>query len=231
MRISDEIVFGAAAVAAFGCAFAGWERLQVLDDRARQLEAERAELSRPKEIPQAVDESVKNVPEETAPIPVREALPPPPPAHRHAQPPAERGPRRPPLPVAVRGKVLDAVEETPVAAAPRLREDVKTQDEMRRALRRKQGLLELCFNEELKKQAAFNGFVLLKVSIGADGAVKKAQVEEGNRRDRAVGACIASHLKQVRLPAQTEEADLLLPILLEAKSPSAPLARNEISGS
>src|SRR4051812_23022258 len=107
MRVPDSVVFGAAAVAAFGCAYAGWERLQFLDERAKSLEAERAALME-RMPPPAVDESVKNVEEEEAPVPIPEVLPPAKPVHHHAQPPAQRGPRRPPLPVAVRGHVLDA---------------------------------------------------------------------------------------------------------------------------
>lgn len=94
---------------------------------------------------------------------------------------------------------------------------VAPEDAIRMVLRRKRSAFEHCYEQALKKQAAFDGFVVLSVSLSANGRVTDAHVEEGTRRDAQVGACIVGQLRQLQLPALTEEADLLIPIRLQAK--------------
>ena len=125
--------------------------------------------------------------------------------------------------MALRGQVRDEV--IPAVEVPTPVEEVHAQDAMRMALRHKRAFLERCFDQELKKRAIFNGFVVLKVSVAVDGKVTDTQVLEGNSRDRAVGHCMAAHLRTVRLPALSAEADLILPIRLEAKAPNWAEAR------
>lgn len=105
-----------------------------------------------------------------------------------------------------------------VEAAPRI--EVEPEDAIRLALRGKRASFERCYELELKKQAAFSGFVVVAVSVSAEGKVLEAKVQEGNRRDAVVGACIAGALRTMQLPQLTSDADLLIPIRLEAKEPT-----------
>ncbi len=98
--------------------------------------------------------------------------------------------------------------------------EVEPEDAVRLALRGKRASFERCYELELKKQAAFSGFIVVAVSVSAAGQVLEAKVQEGNRRDAVVGACIASALRTMRLPALTSDADLLIPIRLQAKEPT-----------
>lgn len=97
---------------------------------------------------------------------------------------------------------------------------VAPEDAFRLALRYKRAALEHCYEQELKKQAAFDGFLVVSVSLSADGKVTDAHIEEGSRRDAQVGACILAQLRQLQLPPLTEEAELIVPIRLEAKEPT-----------
>ena len=97
---------------------------------------------------------------------------------------------------------------------------IEPEDAIRMALRLKRGQFEYCYQRELKKQAAFSGFVVVAINVSIDGVVTSARVQEGNPRDAAVGGCIAAQLKTMRLPLLTSEAELILPIRLEAKDPS-----------
>ncbi len=114
--------------------------------------------------------------------------------------------------------------ETPAAgeeeAAPSDPSLVAPEDAFRMALRRKRSALEHCYEQELKKQAAFDGFVVVSVSLSAAGRVTEAHVEEGTRRDAQVGACIVAQLRQLQLPPLTEDVDLIIPIRLEARKPT-----------
>ena len=97
---------------------------------------------------------------------------------------------------------------------------VDPEDAIRMALRQKRAAFEHCYEAELKKQAAFSGFLVIAVSVSSDGKVTDARIQEGSRRDAAVGACIVAQLRKLVLPALTSEADLLIPIRLQAKEPS-----------
>ena len=94
---------------------------------------------------------------------------------------------------------------------------VAPEDAVRLALRRKRPMLEHCYEQELKKQASFDGFVVVSLSLTAAGEVTDAHVEEGTRRDAQVGTCIVAQLKALQLPPLTEEAELLIPIRLQAQ--------------
>lgn len=94
-------------------------------------------------------------------------------------------------------------------------------DEVRKALKLKKGALERCYEMELKKQAAFDGFVVVSLSVAQSGKVLEAGVEEGNRRDSRVGACIVAQLKTMRLPAFEEDVELQIPIRLQARELAA----------
>ena len=104
-----------------------------------------------------------------------------------------------------------AVEVQPVSPL------IAPEDAIRTALRRKRTSLERCYEQELKKQATFDGFVVVSMSLSAAGKVTEAHVEEGTRRDARVGACIVAQLRLLRLPPLTEDADLLIPIRLQAQ--------------
>ncbi len=104
----------------------------------------------------------------------------------------------------------------PVATNP----EVEPEDAIRMALRSKRASFEHCYEQELKKQAAFSGFIVVALSLSASGKVTEARVHEGNRRDAVVGACIVAALRTMKLPRLTSEADLLIPIRLHAKEPS-----------
>ena len=69
-------------------------------------------------------------------------------------------------------------------------------------------------------QSAFDGFVVVALSVSADGRISGVRLEEASKRDAAVGACIVGQLRQIKLPPLTEEADLMIPIRLEAKKPT-----------
>ncbi len=97
---------------------------------------------------------------------------------------------------------------------------IAPEDAIRMVLRRKKAAFEHCYELELRKQAAFDGFVMVSLSLSADGSVSNVRIEEASRRDAAVGACIVAQLRQLKLPPLTEEADLLIPIRLEAKKPT-----------
>lgn len=114
-------------------------------------------------------------------------------------------------------RVRAAVAVVPEAPAKR---EVEPEDAVRLALRGKRASFERCYELELKKQAAFSGFVVISLSVSADGRVLDSHVEEGNRRDTIVGACIAAAVRTLKLPALTSDADLLIPIRLEAKEPT-----------
>ncbi len=121
-------------------------------------------------------------------------------------------PAQPPAPVAHRRpRVMASVAP---ALDPTLTEPG---DAVRAALRLKRPALEHCYEEELKKQAAFDGFVVVAISVAANGTVLGASVEEAGRRDARVGACIVAQLKRLKLPPLTEEADLQIPIRLQSK--------------
>ncbi len=89
-------------------------------------------------------------------------------------------------------------------------------DAVRIALRSKRGEFERCYDQELKKQAAFDGFVLVSLDVARDGSVLGASVAEGSRRDAHVGACIVATLRRLKLPALTEDAELQIPIRLQS---------------
>lgn len=97
---------------------------------------------------------------------------------------------------------------------------VEPEDAIRMGLRSKRASFEHCYETELKKQASFSGFILVALSLSASGKVTEAHVQEGNRRDAVVGACIVAALRSMKLPALTSEADLLIPIRLQAREPT-----------
>ena len=97
---------------------------------------------------------------------------------------------------------------------------VAPEDAIRLVLRGKRSAFEHCYEQALKQQAPFDGFVVVSLSLSLTGRVTDAHVEEGTRRDGKVGACIVALLRQVRLPPLTEEAELLIPIRLQAKKPT-----------
>ena len=97
---------------------------------------------------------------------------------------------------------------------------VEPEDAIRMALRGKRASFEHCYQTELKKQASFSGFIVVALSLSASGQVTDARVQEGNRRDAVVGACIVAQLRTLKLPALTSEADLLIPIRLQAREPT-----------
>ncbi len=98
--------------------------------------------------------------------------------------------------------------------------EVDPADAMRMALRGKRASFEHCYEQELKKQASFNGFIVVALSLSANGTVTDARVQEGNLRDAVVGACIVAQLRTLKLPMLTSEADLLIPIRLQASEPT-----------
>jgi hypothetical protein len=98
--------------------------------------------------------------------------------------------------------------------------EIDPEDAIRMGLRSKRASFEHCYEQELKKQAAFSGFIVVAVSLSASGRVTEAYVQEGNRRDAAVGACIVAALRTMKLPRLTSEADLLIPIRLQAREPT-----------
>ncbi len=112
-------------------------------------------------------------------------------------------------------RVARTVQVGPQAPAP-----VEPEDAIRMALRLKRSQFEYCYQRELKKQAAFSGFLVVAVSVTAEGTVTDARVQEGNPRDAAVGGCIVAQLRTMKLPLLTSDADLIIPIRLEAKDPS-----------
>jgi hypothetical protein len=122
-----------------------------------------------------------------------------------------------PAPARERRRVSRPAVEASTPPAAVEAEEVDVGDLARRAVRSKQTLLQLCYEQELKKQAAFDGFVVVALSVGADGRVESAVVEEGTRRDAKVGACIASHLKTLKFPPLGEAVELELPIRLQAQ--------------
>ncbi len=103
----------------------------------------------------------------------------------------------------VKGSVVDSEQAVP-------------EDALRLAMRHKRAMFENCFERELRKQAVFNGFVVISLSISTEGRVSHTRVVEGDPRAAAVGACIAEHLRSLKLPGVAYEADLILPIRLEA---------------
>ena len=113
--------------------------------------------------------------------------------------------------VAPEPKAIEAIVRNP---------EVEPEDAIRMALRGKRAAFEHCYETELKKQASFSGFIVIALSLAANGKVTDARVHEGNRRDAVVGACIVAALRTLQLPALTSEADLLIPIRLQAKEPS-----------
>lgn len=98
--------------------------------------------------------------------------------------------------------------------------EVEPEDAIRMALRSKRASFEHCYEKELKKQASFSGFIVVALSLSASGKVTEARVQEGNRRDAVVGACIVAQLRTMKLPPLTSEADLLIPIRLQAREPT-----------
>jgi hypothetical protein len=106
------------------------------------------------------------------------------------------------------------------AAATVARNEVEPEDAIRIGLRSKRASFEHCYEQELKKQAAFSGFILVALSLSSSGRVTDARVQEGNRRDAVVGACIVAAIRTMKLPALTSEADLLIPIRLQAREPT-----------
>ena len=71
--------------------------------------------------------------------------------------------------------------------------------------------------EKLRERLTQRGVAL---SLSASGTVIEARVQEGNRRDAVVGACIVAQLRTLKLPQLTSEADLLIPIRLQAREPT-----------
>lgn len=126
---------------------------------------------------------------------------------------AEEAPRMAPVRPIVKRKKLSP---PPMIAVP----EVEPEDAIRLALRGKRASFERCYENELKKQAAFSGYFLVAVSVSAKGQVLEAKVQEANRRDAIVGACIVAAMRTIRLPLLTSDADLLIPIRLEAKEPT-----------
>ena len=122
-----------------------------------------------------------------------------------------------PVPVVKKPRPLVAAPpSTPTVA----RNEVEPEDAIRMGLRSKRASFEHCYETELKKQAAFSGFILVALSLSASGKVTEARVQEGNRRDAVVGACIVAALRTMKLPALTSEAELLIPIRLQAREPT-----------
>lgn len=97
---------------------------------------------------------------------------------------------------------------------------VAPEDAIRMELRRRKHSFEQCYEQELKKQASFDGFVVVALSLAVNGSVTDARVEEGTQRDRQVGRCIAAQLRRLQLPPLDEETELLIPIRLQAKRPT-----------
>jgi hypothetical protein len=91
---------------------------------------------------------------------------------------------------------------------------------MRMALRQNRSLLERCYENELKKRATFNGYLVVSLTLSEDGRVVRATIEQAGGSSAEVGACITARLKSLKLPKLTSDAELILPIRLEAKEPT-----------
>ena len=207
MRLSNGLVLCAATITAITCFFAVRGELGRLDATATRLELEANRLRMPAMRIVIADpddlEPIKNA------LQVSYLAPKPVPA------PA-------PVPMAIKlSPVQDLIieDEAPLADG---KPQIAAEDAIRMALRQKRAMFEYCFDQELKKQAIFNGYLVIKLSVAVDGRITAARIEEGNRRDRAVGDCIVSQLRTVKLPALAAEADLLLPIRLRASLPVSP---------
>lgn len=117
-------------------------------------------------------------------------------------------------PQLVTGGVIDAEEAGPEVEGS---SEPKPEDAVRLALRHKRALLEHCYNMELRKQASFDAFMVISLSVSAAGRVTHVKVLEADHRSSAVGACIAGEVRKLKLPVVAYDADLILPIRLEAK--------------
>ncbi|MHB8873631.1 MAG: AgmX/PglI C-terminal domain-containing protein [Myxococcaceae bacterium] len=130
----------------------------------------------------------------------------PPPAATWRAPVKRRAarPRPPPLPLASRAPALIEPEEA-----------------LRTALRQNRFALERCYDQELRRQATFDGTVIISLSVTAGGRVVRASVDQAGAREAAVGACIVGRLRALRLPMLSSDAEVTVPIRLRAVGPQA----------
>jgi hypothetical protein len=111
-------------------------------------------------------------------------------------------------------------EELPSASAklPALAPVLLEPDEaVRIAIRDAKPLLARCYEMELKKRALFNGFLVVNISVTAAGRITQATVDETTAKEAQVAACIAAKLKRLKLPHLTADAEVSVPIKLEAR--------------
>ena len=197
MDAAKRILFGLITLAASGAFFAAWQTAQGLGQCRLPANEQLPWLGPPeRSLPRSVS---REVPAQTQKI-------------DEGVVEAEWIPVGP----AVRRRSLTPAA-APISSA---RPAIEPEDAVRAALRSKRAQFEYCYQRELKKQAAFSGFVVVALSVSAQGRVTNAHVQEGNPRDALVGGCIAAQLRTLKLPVLSCDADLLIPIRLEAKDPS-----------
>ena len=202
MGAAKRIFFGLITLAASGAFFSAWWAAQELGQR-------RPPASRPMPWLAPPERTLARASVRTEPLRIHEF------AAMEDVIEAEFIPAEPPA-----ARKVARVARPEVVAAPAGPVPVEPEDAVRMALRLKRSQFEYCYQRELKKQAAFSGFVVVSLSVTSEGTVTDAHVQEGNSRDAAVGGCIVAQLRTLKLPQLTSDADLIIPIRLEAKDPS-----------
>lgn len=162
------------------------------------------QLSPEKPVPAAPLEVVAEAPPDVEPVPELEPEPEPQPAVSMVTPSHRRAKshRRAPKALAL------------IVPAP-----VEPDEALRAALRQHHTALERCYDRELRTRATFEGTMLISISVTADGRVVRASVEEAGPREAAVGACMVARIRELKLPRLSSDADVTLPIQLQAVEP------------
>jgi TonB family protein len=101
------------------------------------------------------------------------------------------------------------------AALQEFDSDSRSQNDIKKVIRRRLGGIKHCYEKRLKRNPDLKGKIVVRFVIHAGGRVIEVEVVENTTGDRELGQCIAARVKSVRFPpAEGGETSVVYPFIL-----------------
>jgi TonB family protein len=101
------------------------------------------------------------------------------------------------------------------AALQEFDSDSRSQNDIKKVIRRRLGGIKHCYEKRLKRNPDLKGKIVVRFVIHPGGKVIEVEVMENTTGDRELGQCIAARVKSVRFPpAEGGETSVVYPFIL-----------------
>jgi TonB family protein len=101
------------------------------------------------------------------------------------------------------------------AALQEFDSDSRSQNDIKKVIRRRLGGIKHCYEKRLKRNPDLKGKIVVRFVIHPGGKVIEVEVVENTTGDRELGRCIASRVRSVRFPpAEGGETSVVYPFIL-----------------